>query len=76
MSTTETGGPAFPVSEENYASVEWSGEGVSVRYYFAAKAMQGMTNETWPDRDDCREISRRSYMIADAMLEARRGTTT
>ena len=54
-----TGGPAFPVGNVN---------GMSLRDYFAAKAMQGLVanNNTNPF-----EISKAAYVVADAMLEAR-----
>lgn len=56
--TKETGGPAFPT--EIY-------EGMTMRDYFAAKAMQAMVNEY----DDFNYMAGLSYEIADAMLEAR-----
>ena len=41
--------------------------GMSLRDYFAAKAMQSMVSYKNPD-----EIPEAAYRIADAMLEARR----
>ena len=65
MSNTNTGGPAFPAPTtkplENYYP------GISVRDYFAAKAMQGLI----VDVDGHDYIAEVSYKMADAMLKAR-----
>ena len=69
MSTdTNTGGPAFPDPQEN-----WRGEkGMTLRDYFAAKAMQGfMANKSNPMHYQPEEDGQWAYMIADAMLKAR-----
>lgn len=42
-------------------------EGMDLRDYFAAKAMQAMVNEY----DDFNMMSKYAYQIADAMMEAR-----
>ena len=69
--TTNTGGPAFPTS--NGGSPD---DGMTLRDYFAGKAMQALI--TGPDvMDDHYEeetneyVAKRSYFIADAMLKAR-----
>lgn len=74
--STDNGGPAFPVSEEE-ARGKVSGVygGMTLRDYFAAKAMQSYitahvstgTEETTFDR----LISKWAYETADAMLKAR-----
>ncbi len=69
MKTKNDGGPAFPVP--NDANVNGQ-EGMSLRDYFAAKAMQGMfaadTNESvMPIEIKAAE----AYAMADAMLAAR-----
>jgi hypothetical protein len=71
MSNTNTGGPAFPTTQENGCN---SGEpGMTLRDYFAAKAMQGLT--TTLDQTDEEPlwtvIATDSYKLADAMLKAR-----
>ena len=71
MSNTNTGGPAFPVHPSLPAGAY--GEGMTLRDYFAAKAMQGLLSATLtPDtiwsQDDAAETA---YNVADAMLKAR-----
>ena len=69
MSNTNTGGPAFP----SHGSMgEVSHEGMTLRDYFAAKAMQGfMANKSNPMHYHGEEDGQWAYMIADAMLKAR-----
>ena len=73
MSKKETGGPAFPchpgIDNPKY-------DGMTLRDYFAAKAMQGMlanpklqkqiltAGQSW--------IEESAWAVADAMLEARK----
>jgi hypothetical protein len=71
----ETGGPAFPsglidpsVPEE---AIHPMHKGMSIRDYFAAKAMQALSNGEWPDARDSLLIAERAYAMADAMLKAR-----
>lgn len=61
--TTNTGGPAFAVAE--LANIKW--EGMTLRDYFAAKAMQGLMDAAMP----MPEIAWAAYEMADAMLKAR-----
>lgn len=78
MSTKETGGPVFPdwpesafpstfqsMGPEPHQVHRW---GMTLRDYFAAKAMQAMTN-----RFEANEglLAICSYKVADAMLKAR-----
>jgi hypothetical protein len=82
--TKNTGGPAFPVEVAGYKSskhvvddlFEFSGThpGMTLRDYFAAKAMQGMIHrmngeERWYALQSglCKE----AYEFADAMVKAR-----
>ena len=69
MSDTNTGGPAFP----SHGSMgEVAHEGMTLRDYFAAKAMQGfMANKSNPMHYQPEEDAQWAYMIADAMLKAR-----
>jgi hypothetical protein len=75
MSNTNTGGPAFPYEERN-------GEGnpvrdyfgMTLRDYFAAKAMQSyLADRAWQKDIPHSETARVAYIVADAMLEARDG---
>lgn len=82
MNSTNTGGPAFPVPGLHRADYN---NGMTLRDYFAAKAMQGFVSaKAWhPDfiyPDDfpfCAgeravdEVAVSAYRYADAMLKAR-----
>jgi hypothetical protein len=62
--TAETGGPAFPCEQQT----NWTSAGMTLRDYFAAKAMQALI-----DNDGLfSEIPTQAYALADAMLKARR----
>ncbi len=68
MSKTKTGGPAFPNDPGTYLE----DSGMSLRDYFAAKAMQGFASDpncSWPK--GVKDMARNAYCWADAMLEAR-----
>lgn len=83
--TTNNGGPAFPVSSDNYASPDSTG--MNLRDYFAAKAMHALVVEPpWGDggmasvhswskgfkgSDSCDRFAFAAYAMADAMLKAR-----
>ena len=57
----ETGGPAFPTNCYN---------GMTLRDYFAAKAMQGLlASDVYAPKD---KFAENAYAMADAMLEARK----
>jgi hypothetical protein len=59
-----TGGPAFPL----FAATGYAG--MTLRDYFAAKAMQAdISAETWGG--DYEATALQSYAVADAMLKAR-----
>ena len=65
MSEKDTGGPAFPYVCD--ADFDY-GTGMTLRDYFAAKALQGMSAEI---NDEVR-AARWCYEMADAMMEARK----
>jgi hypothetical protein len=44
-------------------------QGMSLRDYMAARAMQGMMHDV--DQPHCDYIAQKSYQMADAMLKAR-----
>jgi hypothetical protein len=71
--SNNTGGPAFPV-EYYDAQLDKRRvmQGMTLRDYFAAKAMQGfMANKSNPMHYQPETDAQWAYMIADAMLEAR-----
>lgn len=61
----DTGGAAFPRSESLQYSQHITG-GMTLRDYFAAKAMQALIQTSYFDT-----TARMSYDMADAMLKAR-----
>jgi hypothetical protein len=88
MSEIKDGGPAFPCDEQIRDSMTYQPEpGLSIRDYFAAKAMAGMRSNSaffgemqddavsysqrWISFDIDLEIARLAYQQADAMLRAR-----
>ena len=67
--TTNNGGPAFPISEANGAN---SGmPGMTLRDYFAAKAMQSYLLDKDRDSFTFEQWANAAYEMADAMLAAR-----
>jgi hypothetical protein len=67
MSNTNTGGPAFPAP-----IIDANGhEGMTLRDYFAAKAMQGVILHPQGLAGLWDEAAQESYKVADAMLKAR-----
>lgn len=65
--------PAFP--SFNYITQDGreNPQGMTLRDYFAAKAMQGMLANQHPyQASDEHMFARDSYTVADAMLEARK----
>jgi len=71
MSNTKTGGPAFPTWEQDEYGSKFFNEGMTLRDYFAAKAMQSILIDPRIDNDSYRECAEGAYKAADAMLKAR-----
>ncbi|NMU88378.1 hypothetical protein HGQ98_00555 [Achromobacter ruhlandii] len=75
MSTINDGGPAFPALYEG--STRPDAMGMTLRDYFAAKAMHGWLSSYGPDdkhpvaAGDADSVAQRAYAMADAMLAAR-----
>jgi hypothetical protein len=66
----DTGGSAFPVNESPDGST-FPECGMTLRDYFAAKAMQGLlTKETW-EQSGSDMFARDAYTLADAMIAER-----
>lgn len=80
MSNKENGGPAFPVADydhmvfqpETIAETKRDLSGMSLRDYFAAKALQGICAhvDTW-GLPNSPQIANAAYELADAMLAER-----
>ena len=70
--TIDTGGPAFPVFHQNEITgyVPPDSAGMTMRDYFAAKAVQGLLASEV--NAPLKVFAIRAYAIADAMLEARK----
>lgn len=79
--SNNTGGPAFPELGNVGYNSEWQNEsGMTLRDYFAAKALSGiLSNQQCTPfgmsfgADERESLSRNAYRIADAMLKAREG---
>ena len=76
MNNTNTGGPAFPVPLTDSQESAWnaagfsSANGMTLRDYFAAKAMQGWLAEGC-EGISVTVIAKFSYEMANAMLKER-----
>lgn len=69
MSNKENGGPAFPVVFDDSIGADFSVEkGMTLRDYFAAKAMQPLIGG---DYQFMRDVAKDAYEMADAMLKER-----
>lgn len=78
MNNINTGGPAFAVAE--LSNIKW--DGMTLRDYFAAKAMQSWISATTKQYMhsgkhqvevlDVAQVAKYAYAQADAMLKARK----
>jgi hypothetical protein len=64
---TKDGGPAFPHDDRVKA---WERAGMTLRDYFAAKAMQGFLSR-YDDFEDLDQIVSEAFLVADKMVAAR-----
>jgi hypothetical protein len=76
MNQIKTGGPAFPLPRHtrkwDEAKKDYvQDEGMTLRDYFAAKAMQGQLSRPNAAYLGEEEVAKVAYMQADAMLKAR-----
>ena len=76
MSNTNTGGPAFPTEVWDAEGMPQHTEGMTLRDYFAAKAMQTLLGSEYTSEHGLHEgwmgaLAHESYMVADAMMKAR-----
>jgi hypothetical protein len=81
-----TGGPAFPtglITDPRNGQIIGGSNGMTLRDYFAAKAMHGFALSPWSDYEEmetftrkdyaryCNSVAESAYEFADAMLKAR-----
>jgi len=76
MSNTNTGGPAFPRAGNEWDDMAWveapAKDGMTLRDYFAAKAMQSiLAREDGRFTTTLEFVGGKAYQYADAMLKAR-----
>lgn len=71
MSEIKDGGPAFPGVDYLSQHGKKNPEGMTLRDYFAAKAMQAMLSNPECDLGPLTEIPRAAWDMADAMLRKR-----
>ncbi|WP_205712957.1 MULTISPECIES: hypothetical protein [unclassified Escherichia] len=66
-----------PTTEANWTNENVRTEGLLIRDYFAAKAMQGMLSNPgmWDliNEKNAQVVAIDAYLVADAMLKAREG---
>ena len=74
--TKKTGGPAFPTSDWYVNEKAYKMHGMTLRDYFAAKALQGMIVANGDSNGyleyEEEMVAKNAYKLADAMLEARK----
>ena len=80
MSEIKDGGPAFPrnILDHGHGVTTTHESGMTLRDYFAAKAMQGLLASGWcaearelaPGVGE-QDVAKDAYLMADAMLKAR-----
>jgi hypothetical protein len=69
--TIDDGGYAFPIPADDKAG--WHAEsGMTLRDWFAGQALSSV-GSSWSDEETRVEFARRSYLMADAMIAARKG---
>jgi hypothetical protein len=64
--------PAFPVQSVYIEDQGTNSRGMTLRDYFAAKAMQSLIVVYSDDKNLVGDYAQRAFEIADAMLEARK----
>ena len=69
--SNNTGGPAFPGVDYLSQHGKKNPEGMTLRDYFAAKAMQSIITREGEDALVVEDIAFTAYQYADAMLKAR-----
>ena len=64
---------AFPSENDDGKQYNWINKGMTLRDYFAAKAMQGLISGTYGRNTTLftEELARESFRLADIMLKER-----
>ena len=62
---------AFPMANDSNKQYNWINNGMDLRDYFAAKAMQGIVDSSIDSGLETMQIAKSAYLIADAMMEVR-----
>lgn len=71
MSEKDNGGPAFPQLKKDQWGNYHGSEGMTLRDYLAAKAMQGFAAAPDMAGTPVTDVARQAYSLADAMLAER-----
>lgn len=71
--TKETGGPAFPLHNHGVQTLGMHISGMTLRDYFAAKAMQSLIWNQDVDLENKSDVAEVAFSYADEMLKARNG---
>jgi len=78
MTDKDNGGPAFPFAATDPSNVPMQAAGMSLRDWFAGKALQGFLANEYPEGmvkslTGQNGLGHACYIVADAMLAARKG---
>lgn len=68
---SDNGGPAYPVKYQDGAGGYEQADGISIRDYLAAAALQGILSSPDGGPDDWQRVADAAYCAADAMLASR-----
>jgi hypothetical protein len=72
MNKVITGGPAFSTTTHVFSDGAYIAEGLTIRDYFAAKAMQALVQANFRSQE---VIPHYAYILADSMLKERDGNS-
>ena len=63
--------PKLPITRESNGEILYQSDGMTLRDYFAAKAMQGIVTDTGWMGNTVSTLAGMSYEVADAMMKER-----
>jgi hypothetical protein len=63
---------AFPSENNADSQYNWINQGMDLRDYFAAKAMQSLAVKAITDNQSPEDVAIASYMFADELMKARK----